>query len=197
MAAITICSDSGLPQNKVWHCFCCLPIYLPWSYGTRCHDLSFLNAVKDPLKSLYPDPWSQPMTWGRVETGMHGTDASEKLFLFSLPFLVSPWIADAPPLPSLRDWVDVTVVTPAPPFPPWSGPSPFGRSPELSTLSYFPALSSEVITPRSMFPYQTTVTPSRHQIRNSGSSKEHPYTHAGVILDSWKINASPEFSEEQ
>ena len=29
------------PQNKVSHCF---PIYLPWSDGTRCHDLSFLNV---------------------------------------------------------------------------------------------------------------------------------------------------------
>ena len=27
------------PKNKVSHC---LPIYLPWSDGTRCHDLSFL-----------------------------------------------------------------------------------------------------------------------------------------------------------
>ena len=29
---------------KVSHCFHCFPIYLPWSDGTRCHDLSFLNA---------------------------------------------------------------------------------------------------------------------------------------------------------
>ena len=28
-------------KNKVWHCF---PIYLPWSNGTRCHDLRFLNV---------------------------------------------------------------------------------------------------------------------------------------------------------
>ena len=41
MAAVTICSDFGAPQNKVCHCF---HIYLPWSDGTRCHDLSFLNA---------------------------------------------------------------------------------------------------------------------------------------------------------
>ena len=34
----------GAPQNKVWHCFHCFPIYLPWSDGTRCHDLSFLNV---------------------------------------------------------------------------------------------------------------------------------------------------------
>ena len=29
---------------KVWHCFHCFPIYFPWSDGTRCHDLNFLNA---------------------------------------------------------------------------------------------------------------------------------------------------------
>ena len=32
------------PQNKVCHCFHCFPIYLPWSDGTRYHDLSFLNV---------------------------------------------------------------------------------------------------------------------------------------------------------
>ena len=32
------------PKNKVCHCFHCFPIYLPWSDGTRCHDLSFLNV---------------------------------------------------------------------------------------------------------------------------------------------------------
>ena len=29
------------PQNKVCHCF---PIYLPWSDGTGCYDLIFLNV---------------------------------------------------------------------------------------------------------------------------------------------------------
>ena len=43
MAAVTICSDFGAPQNKVCHCFHCFPVYLPWSDGTRCHYLSFLN----------------------------------------------------------------------------------------------------------------------------------------------------------
>ena len=33
------------PKNKVWHCFHCFPIYLPWSDGTWCHDLiCFLNV---------------------------------------------------------------------------------------------------------------------------------------------------------
>ena len=31
-------------KNKGRHCFHCFPIYLPWSDGTGCHDLSFLNA---------------------------------------------------------------------------------------------------------------------------------------------------------
>ena len=31
-------------RKKVSHCFHCFPIYLPWSDGTGCHDLSFLNV---------------------------------------------------------------------------------------------------------------------------------------------------------
>ena len=44
MAAITICSDFGAQKNKISHCFHCFPIYLLWSDGTGCHDLSFLNV---------------------------------------------------------------------------------------------------------------------------------------------------------
>ena len=32
------------PRKIVSHCFHCFPIYLPWSDGTRCHDLHFLNV---------------------------------------------------------------------------------------------------------------------------------------------------------
>ena len=31
-------------KNKVCHCFLCFPKYLPWSAGTRCHNLSCLNV---------------------------------------------------------------------------------------------------------------------------------------------------------
>ena len=31
-------------KTKVSHCFHCFPIYLPWSDGTRCPDLNFLNV---------------------------------------------------------------------------------------------------------------------------------------------------------
>ena len=40
MAAVTICRDYGA-QNVVCHC---VPIYLPWSDGTGCCDLSLLNV---------------------------------------------------------------------------------------------------------------------------------------------------------
>ena len=36
---------AGSQENKVCHCFHFVPIYLPWSDGTRCHDLSFFNVM--------------------------------------------------------------------------------------------------------------------------------------------------------
>ena len=41
MAAVTICSNFGAPKNEVCHCSHCFLIYLPWSDGSRCHDLGF------------------------------------------------------------------------------------------------------------------------------------------------------------
>ena len=46
LAAVTVCSDFGAQENKVCHCFHFhfFPIYLPWSDGTRCHDLKFFEC---------------------------------------------------------------------------------------------------------------------------------------------------------
>ena len=41
---VTTCSDFEAQENKVCHCFHCFPNYLPWSDGTRCHHLCFLNV---------------------------------------------------------------------------------------------------------------------------------------------------------
>ena len=49
MAAVTICSDFGAPQNKVCHCF---PICLPWSDGIRCMVLVFWMLSFKPTLSL-------------------------------------------------------------------------------------------------------------------------------------------------
>ena len=56
---VNICSDFGAQENKVYHCFHCFPIYLPWSDETGCHDLSFLNVEFSPFYS-----WAN---WGAVE----------------------------------------------------------------------------------------------------------------------------------
>ena len=52
MAAVIISSSFGAPKNKVSHCFHCFPIYLPWSDGTKYHDLHFVNVEFKPDVSL-------------------------------------------------------------------------------------------------------------------------------------------------
>ena len=39
-----IYSDFRAQEKKICHCFHCFSIYLPWSDGTGCHDLCFLNV---------------------------------------------------------------------------------------------------------------------------------------------------------
>ena len=41
--SVVILEPPPQKKNKVYHCFHCFPIYLPWSDGTGCHDLWFLN----------------------------------------------------------------------------------------------------------------------------------------------------------
>ena len=53
MAAVIICSDFGAEENKSCHCFHFFLFYLPWSDGTRCHDLSFLMLHFKPILSLF------------------------------------------------------------------------------------------------------------------------------------------------
>ena len=45
MAAVTICSDFGAQNNKVWHCFHCFPIYFPWSEGADAMILVFWKYI--------------------------------------------------------------------------------------------------------------------------------------------------------
>ena len=56
MTAAIIRSDFEAQENKVCHCFHCFPIYLWWSDGTGCHDLSCLNA--EFLSQLFHSPLS-------------------------------------------------------------------------------------------------------------------------------------------
>ena len=59
MASVTVCSDFGGQENKISQYFHCLPIYIPWSDVTRCHDLSFLN-VQLLYVAAKPTLWAAP-----------------------------------------------------------------------------------------------------------------------------------------
>ena len=53
MASVTVHSDFGAQESKVFHCFTQFsPIYLPWNDGTRCHSLSFQVLSFKPAFSL-------------------------------------------------------------------------------------------------------------------------------------------------
>ena len=36
--------ELNIQKNKLSHCLHCSPIYFPWSDGTGCHNLTFLNV---------------------------------------------------------------------------------------------------------------------------------------------------------
>ena len=40
------------PKKNAWHCLHFFPIYLPWSDGTRCHDLGFLTLYHFLVSTL-------------------------------------------------------------------------------------------------------------------------------------------------
>ena len=44
LQSLSFCSDFGAQRDKISHCFHFSLFYLPWSDGTVCHNLSFLNV---------------------------------------------------------------------------------------------------------------------------------------------------------
>ena len=44
MVAVTVCSDFGDQENKMFYCFHFFLFNLPLSGGIGCHDVSFLNV---------------------------------------------------------------------------------------------------------------------------------------------------------
>ena len=74
MAAVTICSDFGAQKNRVWHCFHCFPIYLPWSDGTGCHDSEVLRGCWRLLQYFghlmrKTDSLEKTLMLGKIEGG--------------------------------------------------------------------------------------------------------------------------------
>ena len=92
MAAVTICSDFVDQKNKVWHCF---HIYFPWSDGTRCHDLSFLNVEFKPTFSLSSFTFSKRLFSSSSLPAIRVVSSAYLRFLIFLPAILIPACASS------------------------------------------------------------------------------------------------------
>ena len=111
MAVVTLTVILEPPKNKVSHCFHCFPIYLPWSDGTRCHDLSFLNLSFLSLKltfSLSSFTFKRLFSSSSLSAIRVVSSAYLKL-LIVLPAILIPVCASSS-LAFLKTWMDLESV---------------------------------------------------------------------------------------
>ena len=95
MAAVIICSDFGAPKHKVSHCFHCFPIYLPWSDGTKCHDLHFLNMKFKPDVSLSYFTFLKSFSSSSVSAIRVMSSAYLRLLIFLPEILIRAWASSS------------------------------------------------------------------------------------------------------
>ena len=93
MASVTICSDFGTPKNKISHCF---HIYLPWSSGTRYHDLSFLMLSFKPRFSLSSFTFIKRLFSSSSLSAIRVVSfAYLRLLIFLLAILIPAWASSS------------------------------------------------------------------------------------------------------
>ena len=95
MAAVIICSDFGVPEHKVSHCFHCFPIYLPWSDRTKCHDLYFLNVKFKPDVSLSYLTFSKRLFSSSSISAVRVVSSAYLRLLMFLPAILIPACASS------------------------------------------------------------------------------------------------------
>ena len=88
MASVTICSDFQAQENKVSNCFHCFPIYLPWSDGTRCHDLKFSECWV--LSQLLHSPLSPSSRGSLIRLCFRVVSVAYLKLLIFLPAVLIP-----------------------------------------------------------------------------------------------------------
>ena len=98
MAAVTISSDFGAQKSKVWQCFHCFPIYFPWSDGTRCHDLSFLNVGFKPTFSLSSFTFIKRLLSSSSLSAIRVVSSAYLRLLIFLPAILIPACASSSPV---------------------------------------------------------------------------------------------------
>ena len=97
MAAVTICSDFGAPQNKFSHCFHSFSIYLPLSDGTRCYDLCFLNVELQANFSLSSFIFIKRLFCSFSLSAIRGVSSAYlRLLIFLLAILIPPCASSSP-----------------------------------------------------------------------------------------------------
>ena len=62
MATATVHGDFGAQENKICHCFYFFLFYLPWSDGTRCHDLRFLTVEFQHSRQCWRQLFHSPLS---------------------------------------------------------------------------------------------------------------------------------------
>ena len=97
MAAITICSDFGAQENRVSHCFHYFPIHLPWSDGTRCHDLSFWMFSFKPAFSLFSFTFIERLFSSSSLSAIRVVLSAYLRLLIFLPAILIPACASSSP----------------------------------------------------------------------------------------------------
>ena len=81
----------GKSTGVGFHCF---PVYLPWTDGTRCHDLSFLNIAMAPHSSTlaWKIPWmEEPGRLQSMGSRRVGHDWATSLSLFTFMHWRRKW----------------------------------------------------------------------------------------------------------
>ena len=92
MAAVTICSDFGAQENKICHCS---PIYLPWSDGIRCHDVSFLNVEFKSTFSLSSFTFIKRLFSSSLSAISMVSSAYLRLLIFLLAILIPACVSSS------------------------------------------------------------------------------------------------------
>ena len=82
---------TSAPKNKVSHCFHCFPIYLPWSYGTRCHNLSFLNPSYKPTFSFSSFTFIKRLFSSSLPSAIQfsSVQSRSRVWLFATPWITA------------------------------------------------------------------------------------------------------------
>ena len=97
MGAVTVHSDFKAQENEICHCFHFLPIYLTWSDGTRCHDLTFWMLSFKPAFSLSSFTFIKMLFISSSLSAIRVVSSTNLRLLIFLPAVLIPVCATSSP----------------------------------------------------------------------------------------------------